>query len=225
MLQNEVAVQQHGFHFRQEIVVAIDVAPARLHHAHFRIGEVVDGPHQEVRGRAEIGVEHRHQFARRGLQAFLQCAGLVPMAVGAVMILDRVADGAIPLHQRLRRRLRYRRWNRPAPGSAAVPCGYSIFRHFFDQALEHVPLVVQRKLDGHGRKLLETLWRLLSRVLAVLEVSADHVVAMHAVDRKNRQNSEVRNQHCPIEPGELMDAGKGVVGQSLDQGWRGEQRQ
>ncbi len=68
MLQNKVAVEQHGFHFGQEVVVAVQIAPARLHHAHRRIGEVVDGARQEVRRRDEIGIENRHHFAGRGLQ-------------------------------------------------------------------------------------------------------------------------------------------------------------
>ena len=89
MLQNEVAVEQHGFHFGQEVVVAVQIAPARLHHADLRIGEVVNGAHQEVGRRNEIGVEDRDQFAGGGLQPFLQRAGLVAVAIRAVVILDR----------------------------------------------------------------------------------------------------------------------------------------
>jgi len=50
VLQDEVAVQQHAFHFGEEVVIAVQVAPARLHHADRGIGEVVDGAREEVRG-------------------------------------------------------------------------------------------------------------------------------------------------------------------------------
>ena len=42
MLQDEMAVEQHGFDFGEEIVVPVQVAPARLHHADLRIGEMMN---------------------------------------------------------------------------------------------------------------------------------------------------------------------------------------
>ena len=69
VLENEVAVEQHGFDFRQEVVIAVQVAPARLHHADLRIGEIVDGARQEIGRRAEVGVEDRDEFAGGGLRA------------------------------------------------------------------------------------------------------------------------------------------------------------
>ena len=89
MLQDEVAVEQHGLHFGQEIVVPVQIAPARLHHADLGIGKVMDRARQEIRRRDEIGIEDSDEFAGRGLQTLLQSAGLVAVAIGAVMILDR----------------------------------------------------------------------------------------------------------------------------------------
>ena len=63
VLENEVAVEQDGFNFGEERVVAVDVRPARLHHADLRIGEVVDHLHQEIFGRDEVGVEDGDELA------------------------------------------------------------------------------------------------------------------------------------------------------------------
>ena len=53
VFQNEVAVQQHSLDFGEEVVIAIEVAPARLHHTDLRIREVVDvvtGERYQTRG-------------------------------------------------------------------------------------------------------------------------------------------------------------------------------
>ena len=51
--------------------------------------------------------------------------------------------------------------------------------------------------------------------LAVLEISADGVEAVQAVNREDAQDAEVGNQHRPVEPRQLMDAGEGVVEHAL----------
>ena len=45
-----MSVEQDGFDFGQERIVAVDVRPARLHHADLRIGEVMDRPQQKIFG-------------------------------------------------------------------------------------------------------------------------------------------------------------------------------
>ena len=42
VFQHEVAVEQDSLDFGQEGIVAVQVRPARLHHADLRIGEVMD---------------------------------------------------------------------------------------------------------------------------------------------------------------------------------------
>ena len=49
VLQHEVAVEQHGLHFGQHVVVAVQITPARLHHADLRIGEEMHRAPQEIR--------------------------------------------------------------------------------------------------------------------------------------------------------------------------------
>src|SRR5262249_11469754 len=97
-----------------------------------------------------------------------------------------------------------------------------------DQPLHHIPLVVQRQLDGHRRKLLEPRRRLGDRMFAVLEIGPDDFVAVDAEDRKYRQDGEVRRQHRPVEPSEVMDARERLVAHAAHQpfrcGLRSEQR-
>jgi hypothetical protein len=56
--------------------------------ADLRIGEVVDGPHQEVRLRQEVGVEDGDELAPRHRQPGFERAGLVAGAIDAVHVLD-----------------------------------------------------------------------------------------------------------------------------------------
>ena len=120
VLEDEMAVEQHGLHFGQEVEVAVQVAPAGLHHADFRVGEVMDRARQEIGGRDEIGVEDGDKFAGGGFQPFLQRAGLETFAVGAVVIFDGMPDVAV-LSQSARRTDGCRRSNRREPESAAAP--------------------------------------------------------------------------------------------------------
>ena len=57
MFEHEMAVEQNGFNFGQKRIMAVNVCPARLHHADFRVGEVMDAVQQEIRRRNKIGVK------------------------------------------------------------------------------------------------------------------------------------------------------------------------
>ena len=91
------------------------------------------------------------------------------------------------------------------------------FRHFIDQALDDVALVVNRQLDGHRRQLRKTYPRIFRGVLPVLEISTDDIVAMQAVDGENGKRSEIGDEQRPIEPIQLMDAGERLVVQAAHQ--------
>ena len=95
VLQHEVAIEQDALDLGQHAVVPIEVRPASLHHADLRLGEMVDDLHQPVFGRHEVSVEDGDELAGRGLQSFVERAGLVAVAVGAVEILDRMAETAV----------------------------------------------------------------------------------------------------------------------------------
>ena len=82
MFQHEMAVEQDRLHLGEKRVVAVDVRPARLHHADFGIGEVMNALQQEVFRRREVSVENGDEFAFRRFHAFLQGAGFEAFAIG-----------------------------------------------------------------------------------------------------------------------------------------------
>ena len=81
-----MAVEQNGFDFGEERIVAVQMRPARLHHADLGIGEVVDHLHQPIGRRREIGVEDGDELAGRRLQARVERARLEAFAIGAMVI-------------------------------------------------------------------------------------------------------------------------------------------
>ncbi len=105
MLQHKMPVQQHGLHFGQHVVVAIQITPARLHHPDLGIGKMMNGVAQEIDGRDEIGIEHGHDFALRGHEAVLQRARFIAVTIGAVNIFDRQSGCFVFAHQALRERV------------------------------------------------------------------------------------------------------------------------
>src|SRR4029079_18416857 len=75
---------------REQRIAAIQVRPARLHHADSRFGEMVNGLMDDLRWRNEIRVEHRDELAGGGLEPFPQCPGLEAFAIRAVKVADVV---------------------------------------------------------------------------------------------------------------------------------------
>src|SRR6185503_9823817 len=79
---------------REERILLVDVAPARLDAADLPVDEVVDRLLEEVGLRDEVRVEQRHELALGGLEAVVERARLVAAAVAAVDVLDVDALGA-----------------------------------------------------------------------------------------------------------------------------------
>src|SRR5581483_3488979 len=140
MLQNEVAVEQYSFNLSKKAVIAVQIAPAGLHYADFRICEVVNGAEEEIGGRDEIGVEDGDEFSGRRLQPFLQGAGLETFAVGPMDVFDGVADIAVTLAER---RSEFARLVRGIVQHLDLQQLARIFDFddFIDQSFEYVPLV------------------------------------------------------------------------------------
>ena len=57
VLEDEMPVQQHRLDFRQQVVMAIQVGPPRLHYSDIRIAEIVDRALEEILRRNEVGIE------------------------------------------------------------------------------------------------------------------------------------------------------------------------
>ena len=70
MFQNEMAVEQNRLNFREEGIMAIDMAPPSLHHADLRIGEVVNRAKQKIFRRNEVGVKNGNEFASGNFHTF-----------------------------------------------------------------------------------------------------------------------------------------------------------
>ena len=100
VFQHEMAVEQNGFDLGQQRVVAVDVRPARLHHADLGIGEVMDALHQKVGRRNKIGVKDGDEFALCRFQSCLQSARLVALAIVAVQVNHWISQGGVALHQK-----------------------------------------------------------------------------------------------------------------------------
>ena len=101
VFQHKVAIEQHGLHFGQDVVVPIQIRPARLDHPDLRIREMMHGAGQEIDGRHEIGVENRDDFARRRFEPVLERAGFVALTIGPVDVFDGQPGGLILAHQAL----------------------------------------------------------------------------------------------------------------------------
>ena len=128
VLDGEMAVEQDGFDFGERGIVAVDVAPARLHHGEFRIREIRHGAAQEIGGRNEIGVEDGDEFARGGFQSFLQRARFEAFAIVAMDVENGQAESLKALDAIAGDFAAFRRWNRRAPECRAVRAGNRIGR-------------------------------------------------------------------------------------------------
>ncbi len=214
VLKDEMTVEQHRLHFGQEIVVAIEVAPAGLHHSDRGVGEEVDCACEEIGRRHEIRIEDRDQFASGRFEPSLQRPGLESVTIGPVMILDRESQRPVALHQRFGKRV-------GIVGGIVQHLNLQQSGRIFDlgdfiyEPLHYVTLVIYRKLDSHRRQLLKARGRMIHGFLAMLEIGADHVVPVQAVHREYRQNGEVRNQQRPVEPAQLVDTGERGIEQAL----------
>src|SRR5580704_2906642 len=147
VLQNEVPVEKQALHFRQEVKIAIQIAPARLHDSHAGVGKVVDCTGQKIHWRDEIRIEYSYEFTGGRLKAFLQRPGLKSFAISAVEILDRMPDVPVLLTKglgvlvavvsRIVKHLNLQKFARVLD-----------FYGLVDEALQHITFVIQRQLDG-----------------------------------------------------------------------------
>ncbi len=69
LLQQQVTIQKHCLDTGQKRVAAIEMSPACLNHAYFRVGEKIDGASEQVGSRDKIGVEYANELAFGRLEA------------------------------------------------------------------------------------------------------------------------------------------------------------
>src|ERR1700677_4249174 len=99
MLKNEMTIEQDGLDLSQKTIVAVEMCPARLHHANLWIGKVMDHLHQPFLGRHKVGVEDGHKLAHCYAQTFVQRAGFEAIAIVPVDVDDVVSQGLIKFNR------------------------------------------------------------------------------------------------------------------------------
>lgn len=188
----------------------VEVGPAGLDDADFGVSEVVNGLAEEVCGNDEISIEDGDDEAGGGFQTGLQSPCLVAVAILAVVVFDGMAHGAVFGHQAFGEGMGF------VGGivqdlNLQEMAGVVHLDDLIDEAFDDVTLVVERELNGNGREFGEQLRGRGKEVFAVLEVAADNLVAVDAVEGENEKNGEIGDEQRIIERGKLMDAGEGIV--------------
>src|SRR5438105_13220026 len=88
LFENEMAVEKHRLHSGEQGIAAIQMAPTRLNHPHFRVGKEIDRLAQQMRRGDNIGIENTNEFSARGRQASLQGARFEPGAIDPMNQFD-----------------------------------------------------------------------------------------------------------------------------------------
>ena len=196
VLDDEMAVEEDRLRLGQVRRVAVQVLPPDLHHPDPRIREEVDAPQEEIRPGDEVGVEHRHEFAVRDAQTFLQRSRLEAVAVFASQIGDVVPGGAGTLHGLQSDPLRFVRGIVQHLDLQAIARILDA-AYRFDEPFDDVHLVENRELDGDPRVRCKTAERR-GQVSLVLVVQVRHHVAVGAVERQHEEDEEIRPEEQPL---------------------------
>src|SRR5215471_14117857 len=180
MFEHEMPIEQNGLDFCQKRIVSVDVRPASLHHGHFGVSEMINGPPQEILWRSEISVENSHEFALRRLESFRQSSRFKPFAITPVMVGDWVSQSCIMLNQIGCYR---RSFIRGVIQHLDFELVFGVIQvtYCFDQPTHHVLLVENRQLNGYPRWLFESSRRRACAPVFVLVIQIHEDVAMHSV--------------------------------------------
>ena len=171
--------------------------------------EIRHGAAQEIGRRKEIGVEDGDEFAAGGFQPFGQRAGLVAFAIVAMQVADIGAEGLVALDAGAGDLLRL-------VGGIVEHLDFEFLgriveaRDGFDQPLDDVALVVDRKLHGDARPLVR-IGRRGREIVAELHVGIDQPVAVQAVGGQDGQHGEVRQHDQQVEAVQRIQPAKRIA--------------
>ncbi len=212
MLKHEVTVQQDGLDLRQHAVVAIEVRPARLHHAHLRLGKVVNHLHEPVGRWNKIGVEDGDKLAVSYFETRIERPGLIAVPVGAMDVDNGMAERCVAGHNarghfgrligRIVEHLDFKLFTRVLDGA-----------HRIHQPVNDKLLVEDGQLDGHVGQFVKVPGRIGVVVLAEFKVVVAQRVAMNAVEREQDHDREIRQQHGGVEPVPVVEPFEGLIGE------------
>src|SRR5215471_4215531 len=99
VLQNEMAIQEHGLDLCEHVVMAIQITPARLHHTDLLVGEEMHRALEKISRRNKIGIEDRHNLSVGRTQSILQCTCLEAVPVFPADVFDGKSCGLVVLDQ------------------------------------------------------------------------------------------------------------------------------
>src|SRR5205823_2211069 len=195
LFENEMAVEKHRLHAGEQGITAIQMAPARLNHPHFRIGKEIDRLAQQMRRWNEIGIENTNEFTARGSQPSFQGARFEAGAIDSMNQFD-IETALTQFRCTIRRNL-LRVIGRIVEHLDLQPIAWVIqLADRAQQPLHYINFVEDRQLHGHDRQLFESAgWH--RRVFPILEKEVDNKIAVDAVSRKADEHAEVTD--CPDE--------------------------
>src|SRR5947208_2162252 len=75
LLEEQMPVEEHRLHTRQQRIAAVQMPPARLEHANSGIGKMMDRAPKKIARRDEVRVENPNELARRGRETLLERTG------------------------------------------------------------------------------------------------------------------------------------------------------
>jgi hypothetical protein len=162
VLEHEVAVEQERGRARERRCLVVEMAPARLHHAHAGIVERRHHAAQEVARRHEVRVEDRDEVSPRLAEPVLERARLVSEAVAAP---DHAhVDAGPPPGLGPRFRDEGRRVRRVVEDLHLEPIARPVeLAGGVDEPPDDVALVEHGELHGHDRKIVRKRARRLER--------------------------------------------------------------
>src|SRR5271169_3669147 len=162
MLDDEVAIEENGFHSGEQGIIAVEIGPASLHHADVdaavRVEKVGNCAAQEIGGRQKVCIEDGDVLTFCGLQSVLERARLVALTIGTMNIGDGQSFGSVAFD---------------AGASDIAGFVRGIVEHLnikkvtrvielrdrVYQALDHIALVKDRKLYGNLWPVRDRRWR------------------------------------------------------------------
>ena len=213
VLHHEVPVEQNRFHVGQQRIIAVQVGPARLHHADVFAAVGV----QEIRNRAaekirlgnEVRVKNRHESALRRFQAVFQRASLVSVAIRSMDVSDRHALRSVALHARARNVLRFVGGIVQNLNLQQLPRIVET-RDSFRESLNDIALIENWQLHGHARPVCDR-WRRRRDIFRILKIVVDQPVAMQPVHGEHEKHDEVGNHQGQVEGVGVINAAEGFV--------------
>src|SRR5450631_1135754 len=140
----------------------------------------------------KISIEDGDKFAGRDAQTLIQSARFEAVAIDPVNVDDPVAERLIKLHSRLGNLHR-------VIGGIVQYLDFQLISGILeiatglDQAIDDELLVEDGELQGDGRELCKMRLWLSHRVLPVLVVAVNQLIAMDAVKGKDHHYDEVGN--------------------------------